>query len=152
MSTPLSEPRLRLTRRGFVVGAFALGGAGWAFWPGVQEAGTISAADALRSAEAGEIKLIDIRRPDEWIRTGIGRGAIPIDMRQRDFEQKLFSALGGDRTKPIALICARGVRSRRLAVQLLAAGFTDIVDVSEGMEGSSAGLGWVQRGLPRVRR
>lgn len=97
------------------------------------------------------ITLIDIRRPDEWARTGSGEGANRLDMRREDFIAGLEKLTGADRGKPIALICARGVRSARLTNRLTKAGFTNIVDVPEGMLGSGAGPGWIKRGLPLVK-
>jgi len=137
-------------------GAATLGGAGafGATWFNVAADnagdGQLTPAEAHRGADAGDILLIDIRRPDEWARTGIGAGAQPLDMRRPDFPQALAALAGGDTAAPIALICARGVRSRRLGRALSEAGFTNIIDVPEGMLGSGAGPGWLGRGLPVV--
>jgi rhodanese-related sulfurtransferase len=108
----------------------------------------IDAAGASRQVAAGQVTLVDIRRPDEWADTGIATGAVPLDMRDDDFVARLTAAVDGNRDAPIALICARGVRSARLANQLSAAGFTQIINVPEGMLGSSAGPGWIARDLP----
>lgn len=113
--------------------------------------GVLSAADAHAKAISGEITLIDIRRPDEWARTGSGEGAHRIDLRDADFASRVQAAAGGDLDAPVALICARGVRSARTSNQLIAAGFTNIIDVPEGMLGSAAGPGWLRRGLPVVK-
>jgi rhodanese-related sulfurtransferase len=104
-------------------------------------------AAALR----GEVLLIDIRRPDEWAATGVGEGAAPLDMRRPDFIEALVGLAGIDRARPVALICARGVRSRKLAADLSAAGFVNILDVPEGMLGSGAGPGWIGRRLPLTK-
>ncbi|WVX49970.1 hypothetical protein ROLI_030660 [Roseobacter fucihabitans] len=130
------------------------GGAGAARWFNIwAENGeaALSAAEAHQAALAGEVTLIDIRRPDEWALTGVGEGAIPIDMRRGDFIEALMHVVRGDTTRPVALICARGVRSHHQGAKLLSAGFTRIIDVPEGMLGSGAGPGWIKRGLP-VRR
>jgi len=87
---------------------------------------SVDAPTAHRLASEGKIALIDIRRPDEWEKTGSDRG------------------------KPVALICARGVRSARMNNRLVEAGFTNIIDVPEGMLGSKAGPGWLKRSLPVV--
>ncbi|CTQ50640.1 rhodanese-like domain-containing protein [Jannaschia donghaensis] len=108
--------------------------------------------EALAAARAGDILLIDIRRPDEWQATGIAEGARPLDMRRDDFLAALGDYSDGDLDRPIALICARGVRSDRVSARLQAAGFTNVIDIPEGMLGSSAGPGWLERGLPVVRR
>lgn len=138
--------------RGIAVGGVALGGIAAARWfnvAGSIDGTALSVADAHRAVASGAITLIDIRRPDEWARTGIGQGAIPIDMRDPAFVQKLL-AFVPDRAAPIALICARGVRSRALAARLAEAGFSRILDVPEGMLGSGAGPGWLGAGLPVV--
>ncbi|WP_371154022.1 rhodanese-like domain-containing protein [Jannaschia sp. 2305UL9-9] len=111
----------------------------------------ISPDAALDAIRTGELTMIDIRRPDEWAATGIAEGAYPLDMRRDDFVDALATLVEGERDRPIALICARGVRSDRMSARLGQAGFERIIDVPEGMLGSSAGPGWVARGLPVVQ-
>ena len=103
---------------------------------------------AHQQAQQGTVYLIDIRTPREWRTTGIGEGAYPIDMRREDFVETLDHLTGGDRAAPVALICAHGVRSARLSNQLAEVGFTNIIDVPEGMLGSATGPGWLRTGLP----
>ena len=69
-------------------------------------------------------------------------------MLDRTFLQKLDAAVAGDKTRPVALICAGGVRSALVARALANYGFSRVYDVSEGMEGSRAGPGWLARKLP----
>jgi rhodanese-related sulfurtransferase len=109
---------------------------------------SLSVQDAHAQATGGQIVLIDIRRPDEWNTTGIGEGAHPLDMRRKDFVAELDQLVAGNRTQPVALICARGVRSARMSNRLTKAGFTRIIDVPEGMLGSRAGPGWLGQNLP----
>ncbi|WP_390910903.1 rhodanese-like domain-containing protein [Pseudosulfitobacter sp. SM2401] len=154
--TSATNPRPKITRRGVLVGSatLALGGAAifGANWFNITaqagQKGALSAPEAHEAATAGSITLIDIRRPDEWARTGVGVGAVPINMLDRDFIDQLTAHVVGDTTVPVALICARGVRSRKMGARLTQAGFTNIIDVPEGMLGSGAGPGWVKRGLP----
>ncbi|MGC3938169.1 rhodanese-like domain-containing protein [Roseobacter sp. EG26] len=148
------NPRNRYTRRGLlalgVIGV-ATGGGFAARWFNIwAENGenALSAPDAHSAASNGDILLVDIRRPDEWALTGIGEGAMPLDMRRKDFIAVLTAAVENDTTRPVALICARGVRSRKQSAKLFEAGFTRIIDVPEGMLGSGAGPGWLKRGLP----
>jgi rhodanese-related sulfurtransferase len=108
---------------------------------------TLTPPQAHAKAAAGEILLIDIRRPDEWRKTGVGQHATPIDMRDKDFIKQLQQARGSS-TQPIALMCARGVRSARMTAILVNAGIGPIIDVPEGMLGSRAGPGWLDRNLP----
>lgn len=148
-------PKSPMSRRQllFSGGAAALAlasAAGWYAWriAPAYDGGALSVAEARAQAEAGEILLIDIRRPDEWHATGVGAGAHPIDMRRPDFAEELARIAGpGGQDRPIALICARGVRSARLARRLTEAGWSRIIDVPEGMLGSSAGPGWLGAGL-----
>lgn len=144
------SPRRAIARRGVLVGALAVGGIAAARWyntSGNLEGGALSVQQAHAAAVSGAVTLVDIRRPDEWARTGVPEGATPLDMRDPDFVQKLLG-LVPDKTAPVALICARGVRSRRFAKRLADAGFLNVVDVPEGMLGSGAGPGWLALGLP----
>lgn len=112
---------------------------------------TLDAPTAHKKQGAGDILLIDIRRPDEWAATGTAQGAERLDMRRDDFIAALDLIAKGDRSRPIALICARGVRSARTANLLVQNGFSNIIDIPEGMLGSAAGPGWIARGLPVTR-
>lgn len=106
--------------------------------------------EALAAAKAGDILLVDIRRPDEWAKTGVPKHAVAFDLRDADFLQNVETARTSD-VQPVAVICARGVRSARLTKQLAEAGVGPLVDVPEGMLGSFAGPGWLKRGLPVVQ-
>ncbi|WP_209313637.1 rhodanese-like domain-containing protein [Jannaschia formosa] len=153
MAGPIeTRPTRRALLLGGGVGLVALAAGGYALSRRDHFAGDEIAADALLEAvQAGEITLIDIRRPDEWAETGIAAGAHPLDMRRGDFVAALSGIVDGGRDAPVALICARGVRSDRMSARLAEAGFTRIVDVPEGMLGSAAGPGWLARDLPVVR-
>ena len=144
-----------MTRR-VLIGSVAFGalgaGVGYAALTRDRFSGDALTPPELHAAlKTGEVVLIDIRRPDEWAQTGIAEGANPIDMRRDDFVEALLQVTGGARETPVALICARGVRSDRMSARLAEAGFTRIIDVPEGMLGSSAGPGWLQRDLPVVQ-
>lgn len=145
---------LRPSRRQVLVaGAIVASGvSAWGFWPNAGHAGnTLTPAEAHQKAINGQITLVDIRRPDEWARTGSGAGAHRLDMRRSDFLIQLEALVDGDRSKPVAVICARGVRSDRMSQQLVSAGFTHVIDIPEGMLGSRAGPGWLARNLPVVK-
>jgi rhodanese-related sulfurtransferase len=107
--------------------------------------------EARAAVVAGQAVLIDIRRPDEWSATGIAASAKPIDMRKRDFGQRLKAIIDQNPGKRIALICHSGVRSANLAAQLEAADHKGIVNVVGGMAGSGDEPGWVARGLPLAK-
>ena len=148
----MKNPAPLLSRRRLMAGtALAVLGGGAAFYMSSlapDYAGlSLYVQEAHRQAVAGDITLVDIRRPDEWKLTGIGEGAHPLDMRRDDFADAL-AALVPDRSALIALICARGVRSARMANRMTKAGFSNIIDVPEGMLGSAAGPGWLAADLP----
>ncbi len=146
------KPASRLSRRALLGAGFGVAtaaGVGWAVWPSPQfDGAALSVRDAFDAARAGEVLLVDIRRPDEWTRTGIGQGAHPIDMRDPGFITELDALTGARKDVPIALICARGVRSERLSIALTEAGYTRVINVPEGMLGSDVGPGWIETGLP----
>ena len=75
----------------------------------------MSTPDANAAAESGVVTLVDIRRPDEWALTGVGDDAAPITMLERGFIVQISAQVGDYYPKPIALICARRVRSRKIA-------------------------------------
>jgi rhodanese-related sulfurtransferase len=115
----------------------------------------LSAPAALEAMRKGEAVLVDIRQPEEWKQTGVPDGARLIPMRHPEggagFVRDLLAVAKGDRNAPIALICRTGNRSGTVAKALSEAGFTHILDVSEGMAGSGAGPGWIRRDLPLTR-
>lgn len=114
--------------------------------------GVIAADEALRQSQAGELLIVDVRSPREWRETGLPKGAAAVTIHDPNgpegFLTAMLAAAGGDKAKPIALICASGVRSNRAHRFLEAKGFTAVVDVSEGMLGRRDKPGWLKRGLP----
>lgn len=110
----------------------------------------LAASVAHAKAQAGEIVLVDIRTPEEWRETGVPASAHAITMHQdpQAFVRQLVAAMGGDRNRQVALICRTGNRSSSMQAALVKAGFTDVVDVAEGVAGSSYGRGWLKAGLP----
>ncbi len=109
---------------------------------------SLTVQQAYQQAQERKIILLDIRTPNEWRATGVGEAALPLDMRREDFISVLTQLVEQDKSRPVALICAGGVRSARMSNRLTEAGFTNIIDVPEGMFGSAAGPGWIRAGLP----
>ena len=113
----------------------------------------VMAADrAYEAATNGKIVIVDVRTPEEWARSGVPRGAIAIDMRSPEFIGRLRSLFERYPGKSVAMICARGVRSTRLTTELEKHGFSDLINIREGMFGSSSGPGWFARELPVSRK
>jgi len=118
-----------------------------------KEAGpTLAAPEAYAQAQAGKLTLIDIRRPDEWRQTGVAQGAIRINMLHpqgpQGFVRQVLAEVDGNRDAPIGLICRTGNRTTQMQQVLRDAGFTQVINIKEGMAGSAAGPGWIKRGLP----
>lgn len=110
----------------------------------------MNAPDALSAAQAGKVKLIDIRTPDEWRQTGVAPGAGRVDFYggPQHLLQGILQQVKGDRNTPIALICRTGNRTTHAQKFLQQQGFSQVFNVKEGMAGSAAGPGWLKRGLP----
>ena len=109
---------------------------------------TVSAEMALSMSEGGDLTIIDVRTPMEWMRSGVAKGALTITPQNPSFMQDLNDAVGGDLAKPIALICATGNRSATIARFLREQGYKAVTDISEGMMGNRMAAGWLQKGLP----
>jgi len=120
--------------------------------PSVRAQQIVAPGDALAMARAGQVTIIDIRRPDEWRDTGIPQGAkratVQFSRGTSKFLARIAKLTGGDKSQPIALICAGGVRSKHASRLLKNRGYTQVLDVSEGMLGNQHGAGWLRRGLP----
>jgi len=114
----------------------------------------LTPVEAQSRAERGELTIIDIRRPDEWQNTGIPTGAeratIRFTGRAQRFLAQIDALTRGDKSMPIALICAAGVRSKHASALLRQRGYTNVHDISEGMLGNGRGGGWLQRNLPTM--
>jgi rhodanese-related sulfurtransferase len=115
--------------------------------------GIVSAPAAALSAAKGGVTIVDVRLPREWRQTGVATGARMVTIHNpkgiKAFVAAMTSVVGGDKSRPVALICAAGVRSARAVRILTAAGFTKLKNISEGMLGRpDAGPGWLKRGLP----
>jgi rhodanese-related sulfurtransferase len=112
----------------------------------------MSAPDAYAAVKDGKITLIDIRTPPEWRQTGVAPGAARINMIHPQgaagFLNEVLAKVGGDKTAPIALICRTGNRTSQVQRFLQGQGFTQVINVGEGMAGSRFGPGWLARKLP----
>jgi rhodanese-related sulfurtransferase len=96
-----------------------------------------------------ETLIVDVREEAEWSETGVPRGAATISVSRPDFVEAVIARVGGDKSRPVAVICRSGGRSSRAANQLAAAGFTRIINVADGMTGRGPeGGGWIAAGQP----
>ena len=139
-----------LTRRNVILSILAVGAAIALPATFLQAADkeTMTALDAFGAAQSGRIILVDIRTPDEWKETGVGEGAIGLDMQSETFVSSLSGLREANPDMPIALICRTGSRSNYVVTELNKRGFVGLVDVTEGMAGGRNGAGWIPQGLP----
>jgi rhodanese-related sulfurtransferase len=110
----------------------------------------LSPPEAHRLAAAGVVVLIDIRRPDEWLETGVPEHAHPIQTGHPMFMTKVEALAGAGRDKPLVLICQAGVQTRALQRKLIESGFPKVAHVRGGVAGLGTDKGWVGYGLPMV--
>jgi rhodanese-related sulfurtransferase len=111
----------------------------------------LSSEQAFEKLNSGSLILLDIRRPDEWQKTGVAKGAITLTMDNPLFLSILENVTGNDKNKSVGIICAAGGRSARVCQALQSQGYNFIFDVSEGMNGGAFGDGWLSKNLPVVQ-
>jgi len=120
--------------------------------PASADATLLAPDQAWGEARSGQVLIIDVRSAPEWAWTGVPRGAARASWWQiggeSGFLEDVLAIVGQARDRPVALICARGVRSSKAAAFLRANGFSSVRDIGEGMLGSAAGPGWLKRQLP----
>lgn len=75
------------------------------------------------------VQLVDVRTPEEF-QGGHIFHAQNLNFYDADFEQKIAKL---DKTKPVAVYCAKGGRSASAAEKLQQAGFPKVFDLAGGM-------------------
>lgn len=119
--------------------------------PGFAQTSDVWSVEHVQAAlAADEIRLIDVRRPEEWAETGVAKGAWPLDMTAPDFSKKIFLARDLAQGRPIALICRTANRTGFLMQQIRKAGLDGFIDTKGGMAGKGAAKGWIESDLPIV--
>jgi rhodanese-related sulfurtransferase len=107
---------------------------------------TVQQAEALRK---DGIRILDVRRSEEWRETGIVPGSILVTA--FDAEGRLNSAFlqsvrqQTDSTQPLMLICRSGNRSAKISTLLQQAGYAHLYNVAGGIHA------WQSEGLPVER-
>ena len=99
--------------------------------------------------------LLDVRTQKEWDAVGrpdgdkIGLKTYFLEIRRDaffDFVQE-FKNLNINQDNEVLVICASGERSQISAELLLRENYKTI-NISDGFEGSTEGVGWINSGLP----
>ena len=106
--------------------------------------------EELQSLIDQDVQVIDLRRLDEWQRTGVIEQSHRLTFFDKfggyNAEQWIEQAgLIADPNKPVALICHSGVRSKWVAQWMdKNTDYNTIYNVPDGM------VGWIEKGLPVV--
>ena len=111
---------------------------------------SVSVAEAFAQASAGEMVIVDIRRPEEWAETGVAKGAVKLDMTEKDFATKLAALQKQVGEKAVGIICRTANRSSYVQ-DVLARHGLKLINVRGGMAGNSGNPGWIASGLPIMR-
>ncbi|MCK6616257.1 MAG: rhodanese-like domain-containing protein [Cyclobacteriaceae bacterium] len=82
--------------------------------------------------------VLDVRTTSEYNR-GHLKNAVLVDYYQRDFSVQLAKL---DKTKPVFVYCASGVRSNSAARELVKLGFKQVYDLDGGLSA------WARAGKP----
>lgn len=106
--------------------------------------------EKLKELLARGVRIIDVRRPEEWKQTGIIKGSVMIQSflksgrLRRDFIEELARTVKKD--EPVILICLHGNRSIVLSEGLSEQyGYTNIYNVTRGIDD------WIKKGNPVVK-
>lgn len=100
----------------------------------------ISADEVADFAAGGDAVVVDVRLDEEWQESGVIKGALLatyFDKYARpmkdDFLKKLSAATGGDKNRPVVLVCRTGLRSKLVAGVLEREGYKSVYNYKEGM-------------------
>ncbi|MBX2968190.1 MAG: rhodanese-like domain-containing protein [Cyclobacteriaceae bacterium] len=85
--------------------------------------------------------ILDVRTNEEYVQ-GKMKNATQIDYYQRDFKTEVAKL---DKTKPVFVYCASGLRSNSAAKILKHQGFTEVYDLKGGLNA------WARSGKPIVK-
>ncbi len=78
------------------------------------------------------VQLIDVRTSSEFLNKPHIAGALNIDVKSPDFDQRAQSLL--DASKPVAVYCLHGKRSKIAAQRLVNLGFEQVYELNTGIE------------------
>jgi rhodanese-related sulfurtransferase len=84
---------------------------------------------ALLTNDSLNTQIIDVRTPEECTETGIVSSAYQINWFDTDFAAQASKL---DKTKPVLIYCAGGVRSAQAAKKLELLGFEKIINCTDG--------------------
>jgi len=96
---------------------------------GLNQVESVPAASAAELVASGNVRVLDVRNPDEWADLGIIPGAILLPL---DLLASAAATLPREGA-PILVCCEHGIRSRTAARFLATAGFPRVLVMTGGM-------------------
>lgn len=129
---------------------------------GLPYAGAVPPLDVWALVQAGQALLVDVRSAEERHFVGQVPGSLHVAWatgtaltRNPRFVKELENKVGGNKHRPVLLLCRSGKRSALAAEAATKAGFTQIFNILEGFEGDHDSAhqrghfnGWRFHGLP----
>ena len=111
--------------------------------------GQATPAEFIQARKDG-VTIVDIRRPEEWMQTGVIEGAETITAFEAngrlhpEFQQKFMAVVPSPDT-PVCLYCWAGPRTTNLGMALVEQlGFSHVTHLSEGI------MGWTNDGYKTI--
>lgn len=102
----------------------------------------ISRGEATRLINKEDAVVVDVRGRDDFRKGHISNA---INVLAADIKKGSFSELEKHKAQPLIVVCATGTSASDSAAQLIAAGFTQVYVLKEGISG------WSGENLPLVR-
>lgn len=94
-----------------------------------------------KMSKASEKIILDLRTPDEYTSGHLAEATL-MNYYDRDFKTRIQSL---DKTKPVFVYCATGIRSNSAAKVLINSGFTEVYHLQGGINA------WAGSGKPVVK-
>lgn len=105
---------------------------------------TLSAESTYALMQKNSLILVDVRKPDEWHKTGIPKNSRGVTLSDDGFAEAILELTNNNKTKCIALTCHAGSRSKEAAFKLHNAGFKNLISVDGGI------VSWIEAELPTI--
>ncbi len=81
-----------------------------------------------RAAHAAGAPVIDVRNPDEWAAGHLERSTLVPLPQLAGRLGEVEALVGGDKTKPVVVVCRSGARAEQARATLLKNGFTNVTN------------------------
>lgn len=83
-------------------------------------------ADDVRQLRAAGAPVVDVRSPEEWAEGHLERSTLVPLPELAGRLGEVEALVGGDKTKPVIVVCRSGARAEKARALLLQDGFTNV--------------------------